>query len=55
VFNEVFRELLVMHAKAKKEGQIAPSEQMYTAMFRRVAAEDIIRTDFKPKYYNLGF
>ena len=54
-FNEVFRELLVMHAKAKKEGGIAPSEQMYSAVFRRVALETQIRTDFKPKYYRIGF
>ena len=54
-FNQIFRELLVMHAKAKKEGSIAPPEQMYSAMFRRVAIEDQIRIDFVPKNYRIGF
>ena len=54
-FNEVFREMLVMHAKAKKEGAMSPSEQVYQAAFRRVAIEQQIRSDFIPKYYRLGF
>lgn len=54
-FNEFFRELLVMHAKAKKEGTIAPTEQTYSAMFRKAAYEQTIRADFQPKYYKLDF
>jgi hypothetical protein len=54
-FDEVFREMLVMHAKAKKEGQMSPTEQTYFAAFRRVATELQIRSDFKPKYYHLDF
>ena len=54
-FNSVFRELVVMHAKAKKEGQISPSEQMYQSMFRAKAMADQIRTDFIPKRYKLDF
>jgi hypothetical protein len=54
-FNEIFRELIVMHAKAKKEGQMAPTEQAYQALFRQIAFQQQIRTDFKPKYYHLGF
>jgi hypothetical protein len=55
VFNETFRELLVMHAKAKKEGVIAPTEQTYTALFRQIAIQQQIRADRKEKYYHLGF
>lgn len=55
VFNETFRELLVMHAKAKKEGVIAPTEQTYMALFRQIAIGQQIRADYKPKYYHLGF
>lgn len=55
VFNEIFRELLVMHAKAKKEGVMAPSEQVYQAMFRQIAFQQQIRADRKNKYYYLGF
>lgn len=54
-FDDVFREMLVMHAKAKKEGAMSPTEQTYQAAFRRVAIELQIRTDFVPKYYRLGF
>lgn len=55
MFNETFRELFIMHARAKKEGQVGPTEQTYSAMFKKVAFEYIIRADFKPKYYHLGF
>lgn len=54
-FNEVFRELLVMHAKAKKEGQIGPSEQVYQSLFRQILFQQQIRTDRVPKYYKLDF
>lgn len=54
-FNENFRELLVMHAKAKKEGQMSPSEQVYQSVFRQIAYAQQIRTDRIPKYYKLDF
>ena len=54
-FNEYFRELLVMHAKAKKEGNISKVEQMYDAVFRRIALETTIRRNFVPKYYKKDF
>lgn len=54
-FNENFRELLVMHAKAKKEGQMSPSEQVYQSVFRQIAYAQQIRTDTIPKYYRLDF
>ena len=54
-FNQIFRELLVMHAKAKKEGGIAPAEQTYHAMFRAKAFADQIRQDYIPKRFKLDF
>jgi hypothetical protein len=54
-FNQIFRELLVMHAKAKKEGAMGPAEQTYHAMFRAKAFADQIRQDYIPKRFKLDF
>lgn len=54
-FNGCFRELLVMHAKAKKEGQMSPTEQTYQSIFRQLAYAQQIRTDTIPRYYKLDF
>ena len=55
VFNEIFRELLVMHAQAKRENKIMQADQLYTAMFRQRAAQEQLRMDYIPKIYKLGF
>lgn len=55
LFNHIFRELLVMHARAKKEGQIGKGELFYESVFKRHAMEITIRRNYVPKPYKLDF
>jgi hypothetical protein len=55
IFDDSIREMLVMHAKAKKEGILAKAEIMYGEMFRKRAMEIEIRRSFLPKTYSIDF
>jgi len=55
IFDDSLREMLVMHAKAKKEGLLAKSEMMYSELFRKRAMEIEIRRSFIPKTYSIDF
>lgn len=55
MYNEFLREMLVMHAKAKKEGVIEQSEALYDAIFRGRMMQEEIRRGFIPKPYYTGF
>jgi hypothetical protein len=50
-FNEFFREMLVMTAKAKKEGIIDRSDSLLNEMFRSRAVTEEIQRGFIPKQY----
>jgi hypothetical protein len=54
-FNQFMREMLVMHAKAKKEGVLERPEQVYSTIFRQRAMEETVRRNFIKKLYYLDF
>jgi len=51
-FNEFFRELLVLNAKAKKEATVEKSDVMFQDLFRTRAMHEEISRGFVPKPYN---
>jgi hypothetical protein len=51
-FNEFFREMMVMTAKAKKEGIVDKADSMLNEMFRSRAMQEEIQRGFIPKPYN---
>ena len=55
IFNELFREMLVLHAKAKKEGRVSRSDSLYTEFFRTRAMQENTRRDWVKRPYWLGF
>lgn len=55
IFNELFREMLVMHAKGKKEGKISRPTALYHDMFKNRAMQEQIRRDWVKKPYWLGY
>jgi hypothetical protein len=55
IFNEVFREMLVLHAKAKKEGRVSRSDSLYSEFFRTRALQENTRRDWVKRPYWLGF
>jgi hypothetical protein len=50
-FDEFFREMVVAHAKAKKEGVVDKSDIMWNDMFRQRAMQEEISRGFVPKAY----
>ena len=50
-FNEFFREMMVMQAKLKKQGQISRPDAMSQEMFRSRAMQEEIARGFIPKPY----
>lgn len=55
IFNEDIREMLVLHAKAKKSGRISRADSFYSDVFRQRAMAENLRRQHLPKYYWLGF
>lgn len=55
IFNEFFREQLVLHAKTKRLGQIGKGDTMWNGAFQRVAMAEVIRRGFVPKTYKIDF
>lgn len=55
IFDELMREMIVMHARAKQEGDVGQPEAIYGDVFRKRAFEERIRRGFVPKYYRLDF
>jgi hypothetical protein len=55
IFDEFLREMLVMHAKAKKEGAIEKSEIFYNQIFKGRAMQEEIRRGYIPRPYYLEF
>jgi hypothetical protein len=51
IFNEFFREMLVMTAKAKKEGILDRADSAFNNMFRQRAMHEEIARGFIPKPY----
>jgi hypothetical protein len=51
-FNEFFREMLVMNAKAKKEGLVDRADSVFNNMFRSRAMTEEIARGFIPRPYN---
>jgi len=54
-FDEHFREMLVMHARAKTTGKIGQPEAIYSDIFRKRANEETIRRKFVEKYYHIDW
>jgi len=54
-WNNLFREMLVLHAKAKKEGQISQPDSIFQEIFRKRAFEEHIRRNFVPNPYYIDF
>lgn len=55
IFNEFLREMVVMHARAKKDGTIGIGESTYHQMFKKRAWEETIRRGFVPRPYYIDF
>jgi hypothetical protein len=55
IFNEMFREMLVLHAKAKKEGRVTRGDSLYAEMFRTRAMQEQVRRDWVKKPYYIDF
>lgn len=55
IYNELLREMMVMCAKAKKEGVIEQPEAVYQQIFRGRATQEELRRGFNPTPYYLGF
>lgn len=55
IFNEFFRELLILHAKAKKEGRVSRPDSLYHDMFKNRAMQENLRRDWVKRPYWLGF
>jgi hypothetical protein len=55
IFDELIREMIVMHARAKMEGNVGQPEAIYGDVFRKRAFEERIRRQFVPKYHRLDF
>ena len=54
-FDNVLREALVMHAKAKKEGGIGTPEMTYGGLFNKRAREETMQRNYVPKPYYIDF
>lgn len=55
IFDELLREMVVMHARAKMTGEVGQPEAIYGDVFRKRAFEERIRREFIPKYYRLDY
>jgi hypothetical protein len=55
IFDEYFREIVVLHAASKQEGQVRGPDAFYERLFRKRAFEETIRRDFVPKYYRIDY
>jgi hypothetical protein len=52
LFNEFLREMVVMNAKAKKQGVVEKSDVMFQDLFRMRAMQEEIQRGFVPRNYN---
>lgn len=55
LFNNTIREMLIVYARAKKEGNIGKTDLYTDALFKKHAMEITIRRNFVPKPYKLDF
>jgi len=55
IFDDWLREMLVMHAKGKKEGTLGKTEMLYSELARKRAMEIQVRRSFVPKPYRIDF
>jgi len=55
IVDDWLREMLVMHAKSKKEGNLGKPEMIYSELARKRAMEIQIRRSFVPKPYKIDF
>jgi hypothetical protein len=54
-YDNLFREMLVLHAKAKKEGQLSNPDSIFQEIFRKRAFEEHIRRSYVPPIYYIDF
>ena len=55
IFDQLFREMLVQHAKAKKEGQLMQTDAYFQSVFRTRALQENLRRNFIPPTYSKDF
>jgi hypothetical protein len=55
IYDDLFREMMVLHAKGKKEGQLGDVDQLYQQVFMKRAMEETIRKGFVPNPYSIDF
>ena len=55
IFNEFLREMLVLCAKAKKEGIISKADGVFNNLFKMRAMQEVISRSFIPRNYNMEF
>lgn len=55
LFNELFREMLVLTAQGKKEGNSLPITMQMNEIFRRKAMETTIMRNYVPRPYRIDF
>jgi hypothetical protein len=54
-YDDLFREMLVLHAKGKREGTASRADMMFQEIFRKRVMEETIRRNFIEKSFYLGF
>lgn len=52
IYNEFLREMIVLNAKAKKEGLISKADTFFSALFKMRVMQEEISRGFIPKTYN---
>lgn len=54
-FDNMIREMVVMHARAKSTGKIGQPEAIYNDIFKKRAMEETIRRKFVEKHYSIDY
>ena len=55
IFNEFFREQLVLYTKSKRMGKLGQTDILWNDAFKRIAMAENIRRDWIRKPYNIDF
>ena len=55
IFDETFREMLVLYAESKKNGSVSQINGMMSAIFMKKAMEATIERNFVPRPYTIDF
>lgn len=54
-FDNIIREMMVLHARSKSDGKVGQSEALSNQIFKKRAMEETIRRKFREKYYAIDY